>query len=222
MLIVYHFLLLANECNAQSIDHAVGQYGAGKVSGDRIEVVCEEGYSLSTDSTDLYFVCDVDGIWFTSITCNGKAGLSLIKILQSPPTESIHLQQSQVLKTEGGQRKKRACVTLTTELVQTGKTPVWNSRRWRHKNKKFDEFCNFAIYLKRVSSWFLLVCSHFFEFQNEAWPNLEQLNGGVGAPRTFHLPPLNFEYLARQKCILSFGGDCILTLGQPAHKTSIV
>ncbi len=50
--------------------------------------------------------------------------------------------------------------------------------------------------------------SHFSEFQNEAWPSLDQLNGGFGAPLTFHLPPLSFEYSARQKCILSFGGDC--------------
>ncbi len=57
----------------------------------------------------------------------------------------------------------------------------WNSKRWRHKN---------------------------FEFQNEAWPSLDQLNGGFGAPPTFHLAPLSFEYSARQKCILSFGGDC--------------
>ena len=27
---------------------------------------------------------------------------------------------------------------------------------------------------------------------------------------TFHLAPLSFEYSARQKCILSFGGDCRL------------
>ncbi len=55
---------------------------------------------------------------------------------------------------------------------------------------------------------FLLVCSHFFEFQIEAWPSLDQLNGRFGAPPTFHLAPLSFEYSARQKCILSFGGDC--------------
>ncbi len=71
------------------------------------------------------------------------------------------------------------------------------------------EFCNFAIFLKRVSLRFLLVCSHFLEFQNEAWPRLDQLNGGFDAPPTFHLALLNFEYSARQKCILSFGGACI-------------
>ena len=37
-----------------------------------------------------------------------------------------------------------------------------------------------------------------------------QLNGGFGALPTFHLGPLSFEYSARQKCILSFGGDCSL------------
>ncbi len=46
------------------------------------------------------------------------------------------------------------------------------------------------------------------EFQNEAWPSLDQLNDGFGAPPTFHLVSLSFEYSARQKCILSFGGDC--------------
>ncbi len=34
-----------------------------------------------------------------------------------------------------------------------------------------------------------------------------QNRGGLeDAPPTFHLAPLSFEYLARQKCILSFGG----------------
>ncbi len=59
-------------------------------------------------------------------------------------------------------------------------------------------------------SWSKL--DHFFEFQNEARPRLDQLKGGFGAPPTFHLALLNFEYSARQKCILSFGGDCIRTL----------
>ncbi len=51
------------------------------------------------------------------------------------------------------------------------------------------------------------------EFQNEAWPSLDQLNVWFGAPPTFHSPPLSFEYLARQKCILSFGGDGKLQWG---------
>ncbi len=38
---------------------------------------------------------------------------------------------------------------------------------------------------------------------------VDQLNAGFGAPPTFHLALLSFEYSARQKCILSFGGDCI-------------
>ncbi len=49
----------------------------------------------------------------------------------------------------------------------------------------------------------------WFEFQNDSWPSLDQLNGGFGAPPTFHVALLSFEYSARQKCILSFGGDCI-------------
>ena len=49
-----------------------------------------------------------------------------------------------------------------------------------------------------------------FEFHNEAWPSLDQINGVCGAPPIFHLGPLSFEYLARQKCIFSFGGDCII------------
>ena len=37
---------------------------------------------------------------------------------------------------------------------------------------------------------------------------VDQLIGGFGAPPTFHLVPLSFEYSARQKCIpvLCFGG----------------
>ncbi len=34
-------------------------------------------------------------------------------------------------------------------------------------------------------------------------------DGGYGAPPIFLMTPLSFEYSARQKCILSFGGDCI-------------
>ncbi len=30
---------------------------------------------------------------------------------------------------------------------------------------------------------------HFFEFQNEAGPSLDQLNAVYGAPLTFHLAP---------------------------------
>ncbi len=37
-------------------------------------------------------------------------------------------------------------------------------------------------------------------------------HGGFGAPPTFHLAPLSFEYSARQKCILSFAGDCMCIL----------
>ncbi len=37
---------------------------------------------------------------------------------------------------------------------------------------------------------------------------VDQLNGWCGAPHTFCLASLSFEYLARQKCIFSFGGDC--------------
>ena len=67
----------------------------------------------------------------------------------------------------------------------------------------------------------MLVRSHFFEFENEAWPSLGQLNGGFGAPPTFHLAPLSFEYSAQQKCILSFGGDCRLTLFGQTTKTDL-
>ncbi len=45
-------------------------------------------------------------------------------------------------------------------------------------------------------------------YWNEAKPSLDHLNDGCGATPTFHLPPLSFEYSARQKCLLSFGGDC--------------
>ena len=62
---------------------------------------------------------------------------------------------------------------------------------------------------KSLRQQFLLESSHFFESQNEAWSSLDQLNGRFGALPTFYLAPLSFEYSARQKCILSFGGDCI-------------
>ncbi len=34
----------------------------------------------------------------------------------------------------------------------------------------------------------------FQKFKNEAWPSMDQLNGGFGAPPTFHLVPLSFEF----------------------------
>ena len=40
---------------------------------------------------------------------------------------------------------------------------------------------------------------------------MDQLNVVCGAPPTFHLVHLGVEYSARQKCILSFGGDCKLS-----------
>ena len=65
------FLLLANPCNAQSIDHAVGQYGGNNITGDNITVVCEEGYHLNTGTSDP-LVCNESGEWESSITCDGK------------------------------------------------------------------------------------------------------------------------------------------------------
>ncbi len=93
---------------------------------------------------------------------------------------------------------------------------TWYSKRWRHKNKMLSRMCTIRGPSRLQTRWgnlssrFLLVCRHFFEFQNEAWPSLDQLNGWFGAPPTFHLALLSFEYSARQKCIvlLSFGGDC--------------
>ncbi len=40
--------------------------------------------------------------------------------LQSPPKESIHLRQSQVLKDQGKYRKSRGCITPQMKLVQSG------------------------------------------------------------------------------------------------------
>ncbi len=40
-----------------------------------------------------------------------------------------------------------------------------------------------------------------------SWSKLDQAS--FGTCPTFHLASVKFEYSARQKCILSFGGDCI-------------
>ncbi len=42
------------------------------------------------------------------------------------------------------------------------------------------------------------------KIQNEAWPSLDQLNGGFGTYPTFQLASLSFEY-----CTGYTGGDCI-------------
>ncbi len=42
----------------------------------------------------------------------------------------------------------------------------------------------------------MFLCRHLLEFQNEAWSSLDQLQDGCGAPPTFALAPLDFEYLA--------------------------
>ncbi len=45
-------------------------------------------------------------------------------------------------------------------------------------------------------SWSKLGQASFWKFQNEAWSSLDKLKGGCGAPPTFYLATLDFEYLA--------------------------
>ncbi len=78
-----------------------------------------------------------------------KTDCNLI-ILQSPPKESKHLHQGQVLKSQGDYKFKGCDIS--------------------HKA-------------------------------------LDQLKWSVLRTPTFHLVQFSFEYLPRQKCILSFGGD---------------
>ena len=76
--------------------------------------------------------------------------------------------------------ESRHCATLTIELVQTGPSLI----------SKFEEMATY------LASDFLFLCRHLWECQNEAWPSLNQLNGGCGTPPNFPLVPLAFEYLA--------------------------
>ncbi len=57
-----------------SIENAVGQYGEGKVSGQTIDIVCVEGYSLPEHTTNLFeLICHDDGDWDTyPQSCYGK------------------------------------------------------------------------------------------------------------------------------------------------------
>ncbi len=123
--------------------------------------------------------------------------------LQSPPKDSIHLRQSQVLKIEGRWRKSRGCTTPTIELVHTGPIPVL----------KFQKMASQELKVWGNLSWEISQNPKIaIDFQAVGIEILEQLNGGFGTPPTFHLAPLSFEYSARQKCILSFGGDCMLKI----------
>ncbi len=133
----------------------------------------------------------------------------------SPKRKYTHLS-SQVLKTEGGQMKSRGCAKPPTELVQTGPSLIL-------KFKEMAAYQNFyancmevngdlwilRYFSREVASDFLFLCRHLLEFQNEAWPSLDQLTGGHGAPPTFPLASLDFEYLALPQVYTFFRGDCI-------------
>ena len=70
-----------------------------------------------------------------------------------------------------------------SQVLKRLEEKYWNSKGWWHRNKK-------------------LLCSHSFEFENEAWLNLDQLNGGCGTPPTFASSPLTFQYSTRLKRII--------------------
>ena len=90
-------------------------------------------------------------------------------------------------------------------LLETEICKIYSSCFTQNSLKSMAIFFNLVIFLKRVCSQLLSVGSLFLEFQNDAWLSLDKFKGGCGAPRTFHLAPLSFEYSARQKCVLSFG-----------------
>ncbi len=71
-------------------------------------------------------------------------------IVQSPPKESIHLRQSQVLKTEEGYRKCRGYDTPSIELVQTG--PSLGLKFKKIKTGLFNVFVGLQPFLW-VSKW---------------------------------------------------------------------
>ncbi len=49
---------------------------------------------------------------------------------------------------------------------------------------------------REVASDFLFLCRHLSEYQNEAWPTLDQVHWGCDAPPTFSVLTLVVEYLA--------------------------
>ncbi len=110
-------------------------------------------------------------------------------------TKKYTLLWSRVLQTEGGPDGKLG-VRHTHHWVgkKLGQASFWNSKKWLH----------------------LFLCRLLLEFQNVAWPRLDQLNLGCGAPPTFPLVTLVFEYLALPQvyCILFFFcGDCKPVMG---------
>ncbi len=94
--------------------------------------------------------------------------------VQFPPKESIHFCRAEYSKLRGARWKVGGAPNPPLSWSKLGQASFWISKKWLH----------------------LFLCRHLLEFQNEAWSSLDQLNGRCGAPPTFSLAPLDFEYLA--------------------------
>ncbi len=77
------------------------------------------------------------------------------------------------------QKKVSTCgkAEYSKTRVSTGKVGGASHSQWSWS--KVDQ----------ASFWYSKRWRHFFEFQNEALPSLDQLNGWFGAPPIFHLAP---------------------------------
>ncbi len=127
--------------------------------------------------------------------------------LQSRLRESLHSELDTVLKFQADNLNFKEWIILTIELAKAGPICVKKFQQMATQEAKVQNFyancmeVNGNLWILRyfsreVASDFLFLCPHLLEFQNEAWPSLDQLKGGCGAPRTFPLAPLDFEYLA--------------------------
>ncbi len=149
-------------------------------------------------------------LWSLNYDNSGSEGvlLSMEFIwLQSPLRESLHLELDTVLKFQADNLNFKERIILSIKLAKAGPISVSKFQQMATQEAKVQNFyancmeVNGNLWILRyfsreVASDFLFLCRHLLEFQNEAWSSLDQLKGGCGAPPTFPLAPLDFEYLA--------------------------
>ncbi len=121
--------------------------------------------------------------------------------------EEADLELDTVLKFQADNLNFKECIILPIELANAGPLCVSKFQQMATQEGKVQNFyancmeVNGNIWILRYLSRevvldFLFLCHHLLEFQNKVWSSFDQLKGGCGAPPTFPLVPLDFEYLA--------------------------
>ncbi len=119
-------------------------------------------------------------------------------------------------------RISRSFSSLASVSVEFMTETFSSSWKWQNDMSVFSYFLYLLLYIYKCTKYSIhqnkvpvYTCvkargTKGKEFQNKAWPSLDQLNGECGASRrslAFNLATLSFEYPARQKCVLSFWRD---------------